>query len=222
MQTITVYYSPEAALSGASLFYDGSAFFEPLYNAVRGLNGKKFKGFLKKVGKGVKKVAKTTFKVIEKAIPVANAVLTFIPGVGWAAKAALTAAELGIKAAKKHKAKKDAAKAAKTIDKLPVVNSEPIIEPETQVEKSPITNNTKNQSLPTQSQSVSYNDIIAIQQAYASKQPSPSNIIDIAKMMTPATELLSQLTEAKTKGGVTADEVRDMARTKVRGKLSIV
>ena len=110
----TVYYSPEAVGSLASLFFDGRY----LYSRVHGLGslgaldgflkkiGKKLKKTVKAVGKGVKKVAKTSVKVIKKALPIVNQALTFIPGVGWAAKAALTVAEEGFKAIDKAKAKK--------------------------------------------------------------------------------------------------------------------
>jgi hypothetical protein len=58
---------------------------------------------LKTYGKLMKKTAKTWVKVIHKALPVVNTALSFVPGVGWVAKAALTAAEMGLNAAMRAK-----------------------------------------------------------------------------------------------------------------------
>jgi hypothetical protein len=61
---------------------------------------------LKTYGRLMKKTAKTWVKVIHKALPVVNTALSFVPGVGWVAKAALTAAEMGLNAAMRAKKRK--------------------------------------------------------------------------------------------------------------------
>lgn len=106
----TVYYSPEAVGSPHTYFVDKNY----MYERVHGLGslgtldgwlkriGRKLKKVAKKAAKVVKKVAKTTAKVLRKVLPVVNTALTFVPGVGWAAKAALTAVEIGLNVA--HKA----------------------------------------------------------------------------------------------------------------------
>lgn len=70
---------------------------------------------MKKVGKKLKKFGKKALKVVHKALPIVNTVLSFVPGVGWVAKAALTAAEIGLNAYYKHKNKKAAKKALKKL-----------------------------------------------------------------------------------------------------------
>lgn len=77
---------------------------------------RKVKRIHRKVGKGLKKFGKKALKVVHKALPIVNTVLTFVPGVGWAAKAALTAAEIGLNAYYKHKDKKAAKRALKKLE----------------------------------------------------------------------------------------------------------
>jgi len=116
--TTTIYYSPDAIGSTASLFTDGVNVFERVHQLG---NLGALDGWLKKIGrklgKGIKKVARKTFKVVKKvakvsmkvvkkALPIVNTALTFVPGVGWAAKAALTVAEMGFEAHDRAKARK--------------------------------------------------------------------------------------------------------------------
>ena len=121
----TIFYAPDAIGSDAGYFFDGVYMYERVHGlgTLNGLHGwlrrigrKLKKGFrklgkgikriAKKAWKGVKKVGKVAFKVIKKALPIVNTALTFIPGVGWAAKAALTVAEMGTKAIDKAKKRK--------------------------------------------------------------------------------------------------------------------
>ncbi len=100
-----IYYIPEAQENDRYVF-DGVFLYEGL-SSLTGLNGKgRFKKFFRKIGKGIKKIGKFTFKVVKKAIPVASAVATFIPGVGWAVKAGLTVADIAVKKIKKRRGNK--------------------------------------------------------------------------------------------------------------------
>ncbi len=107
--TTTIYYAPEAVGSLASIFTDGKNWYERVHN-IGSLGA--LDGWLKKIGKRIKKVAKKSWKVVKKVgrgavkvlkkvLPIASTVLSFVPGVGWAASAALMAAEMGINAADK-------------------------------------------------------------------------------------------------------------------------
>ena len=111
MGSTTIYYVPDARESDNYVF-DGVYAYEAV-RSLKGLDGRRkkrhkkrrgrFVKFFRRVGKGLKKVGKGVFKVVKKVIPIASTVLTFVPGVGWAAKAALTAAEIGINAAERRK-----------------------------------------------------------------------------------------------------------------------
>lgn len=121
----TVYYAPDAVGSLASIFSDGTYMYERVHNlgSLGALDGwlkrigRKLRKGIKKVGKKafkvMKKVHKVTMKVVRKALPIVSTVLSFVPGVGWAASAALMAAEMGLKAYDKYKSKKDKRKAAR-------------------------------------------------------------------------------------------------------------
>lgn len=139
MDKAIAYFAPEAVGSPYDYFTDGRYYYQRIQGlgALGGLNGwlkrvfkkakravrkvgrgirkgvkkvgKGIKKGLKKVGKVAKKVGKVAVKVIHKALPIVNTALSFVPGVGWVAKAALTAAEIGMNAvmrAKKRKAKR--------------------------------------------------------------------------------------------------------------------
>jgi len=133
MDKAIAYFSPEAVGSPYVYFTDGRYYYQRVQGlgSLGKLNGwlkrvfKKVKKTVRKVGRGIrkgvkkvgkiakkglktygklmKKTAKTWVKVIHKALPVINTALTFVPGVGWAAKAALTAAEIGMNAAMRAK-----------------------------------------------------------------------------------------------------------------------
>jgi len=165
----TIYYAPDAVGSLASIFTDGTYMYERVHQmgALGALDGwlrrigKKFKKRVRKIGKGIKKFAKKSFKVVKKvakvagkvirkALPIVNTALTFIPGVGWAAKAALTAVELGIKAYDKHKAKKMAkakANLKRQMAELNAKTTKPVkpVRPVQRVDKAPISQTINNQ-----------------------------------------------------------------------------
>jgi len=126
--TNTLYYSGEVVGSPNQIFFDGLDY----YTRLSGLNG--LDGWLKKIGrsigktfkqagnqvkkigrKSLKAVTKVTMKslpVIHKALPIVNTALTFVPGVGWAAKAGLTALEIGLDVYMANQKKKEAQKKA--------------------------------------------------------------------------------------------------------------
>ncbi|MGQ1786343.1 hypothetical protein [Saccharicrinis sp. GN24d3] len=168
----TIYYAPDAVGSLASIFTDGTYVYERVHQlgSLGALDGwlrrigKKFKKRVRKIGKGIKKfakgavkvakkVGKVTMKVVRKALPIVNTALTFIPGVGWAAKAVLTAAELGIKAYDKHKARKMAKAKANLKRKMAELNSKTTrlaknankVKPVQRVDKAPISQTINNQ-----------------------------------------------------------------------------
>jgi len=122
MDKAIAYFSPEAVGSPYVYFTDGRYYYQRVQGlgSLGKLNGwlkrvfKKVKKTVRKVGRGIRKgvkkvgkvarkVGKVAVKVIHKALPVINTALTFVPGVGWAAKAALTAAEIGMNAAMRAK-----------------------------------------------------------------------------------------------------------------------
>ncbi|WP_075603108.1 hypothetical protein [Saccharicrinis aurantiacus] len=160
----TVYYAPDAVGSPASVFTDGDYWYERVHQlgSLGALDGwlkrigKRIKKGIKKVGKGIKKVAKKSFKilkkvskvagkVIRKALPIVNTALTFIPGVGWAAKAALTAVEIGLNAYDKAKARKKAKRVKAMVKKMNAKTTRLAkkAKPVSRVNKAPMTQNKK-------------------------------------------------------------------------------
>lgn len=136
------YFSIEAIGSPYNYFFDGLYYYE----RAKGLAGLKgIDGFLKRIGKKIKKVtkkavktvkkvtkkavkvtkkvAKGAIKVIQKALPIVNTALAFVPGVGWAVSAALSVAEMGLTAAKKSYDRKKAREQAK---KLNAMTTQPV------------------------------------------------------------------------------------------------
>jgi len=132
----TIYYAPDAVGSLSDYFTDG----EYMYTRVHGLGqlgaldgwlrriGRKIKRGVKKIGKKIKKAAKKTWKVVKKvggkaltvirkALPIVSTVLSFVPGVGWVAGAALMAAEMGLNAMHKAQLRKKRRKQMKALNK---------------------------------------------------------------------------------------------------------
>lgn len=155
------YFSIEAIGSPYDYFFDGDSYYERA-TGLSGLRG--IDGFLKKIGKKIKKVhkkavktvkkvhkkvvkvtkkvAKGAIKVIQKALPIVNTALSFVPGIGWAVSAALTVAEMGLTAAKKSYDKKKAREQAK---KLNAMTTQPVspankVNKVTTTVKQPLTN----------------------------------------------------------------------------------
>lgn len=144
---------------------------------------------LKTYGKLMKKTAKTWVKVIHKALPVVNTALSFVPGVGWVAKAALTAAEMGLNAAMRAKKKREQRRQMAKLNKAKT----------TLVTKAQKVNAVKrvskpakafNQAMPVQSVSrppvkrapvYTINDFIKINKAVAKDRMTPAQVAAIAK-----------------------------------------
>ncbi len=129
MDKAIAYFAPEAVGSPYQYFTDGRYYYQRIrgLGALGALDGwlkkvwRKTKKVVRSVGRGVrkgvkkvgkvagkvvKKVGKVAVKVIKTALPIVNTALTFIPGVGWAAKAVLTAAEMGMSAIDRAKKRK--------------------------------------------------------------------------------------------------------------------
>lgn len=143
------YFAPEAIGSPYNYFFDGTWYYERAYGLGslgaldgwlkrigRGLKkavkkvGNGVKKVAKKVGKVVKKVGKVAVKVIKKALPIVNTALSFIPGVGWAVKAGLTLAEEGLKAVDRAKKRKELRAEAARLNKartIPVKKANPVM-----------------------------------------------------------------------------------------------
>jgi hypothetical protein len=199
--TTTIYYAPDAVGSLASIFTDGTYVYERVHQlgSLGALDGwlrrigKKLKRGVKKFAKGAvkvaKKVGKVTMKVVRKALPIINTALTFIPAVGWAAKAVLTAAELGIKAHDKHKARKMAKAKANLKRKMAELNAgttKPVrpAKPVQRVDKAPISQTINKVKLtrvkPTPPQYTSM-DFMRINAAVNRDKPSVNEVINIVR-----------------------------------------
>nr|WP_321405872.1 hypothetical protein [uncultured Carboxylicivirga sp.] len=203
MQT-TIYYAPDAIGSTATLFTDGVNVFERVYQLgnLGALDGW-LKKIGRKIGKGIKKVAKKSFKVIKKvakvtmkvvkkALPIVNTALTFVPGVGWAAKAALTVAEMGLKAHDKAKARKQAKARENLKRKMAELNArtttpvKPVkpVRPVQRIDKAPIsqTNNqvklTPKKPAPPQYTGM---DFMRINAAVRKDKPGVDDVINIVR-----------------------------------------
>jgi hypothetical protein len=144
MDKAIAYFSPEAIGSPYQFFTDGRLY----YQRAHGLgNLGKLDGWLRRIGKKIKKVAKKAiksvgknlktvvkvvkkiqkigFKLIKKALPIINTALTFVPGAGWMVKAALTAAEMGVKAIDKAKKRKKLRQQAAELNRKTTIPAKP-------------------------------------------------------------------------------------------------
>ncbi len=211
----TVYFAPDAVGSDASYFFDGAYMYErvhglgslgALHGWLRRIGkkikkiGKKVVKLHKKIGKKVlkvaKKVGKTALKVIHKALPIASTVLSFIPGVGWAASAALMAAQVGLdawdksqkKKAKKRKAKKRVQQMIKVMNEKTTRLAKPAkaVTPINRVDKpskhevfvKPVKMTTVKRN-----PSYSINDFIKINNAIQRNQVKPENVAALVQQV---------------------------------------
>ncbi len=187
----TVYYAPDAVGSLSSVFTDGTYVYERVHQvgSLGALDGwlKKIGKKIKKVGKRalktVKKVAKVSMKVVKKALPIVNTALTFIPGVGWAAKAALTVAEMGIKAIDKAKAKKKAKRMAKVKKMTQTFNQAAAAKQQNTASISKSKNIQTASATPTQTAQPQYStmDFVKINAAVNRSKASVDDVLNIVK-----------------------------------------
>lgn len=201
----TIYYAPDAVGSLSEFFTDG----DYMYTRVHGLGdlgslhgwlrriGRKIRRGVKKIGKKIKKVAKKTWKavkkvggkvltVIRKALPIVSTVLSFVPGVGWVASAALMAAEMGLNAMhkaqlrRKRRKQMKALNARKTTPVTPVTKVNPLKKvgktSSPKVDKEPV------QSTPVKKAPVfTAMDFVKINQALNKNRVTPDQLIQLAQ-----------------------------------------
>jgi hypothetical protein len=199
----TIYYIPEAI--NYRFAFDGIYAYEAL-SSLNGLNGKRKIGrFFKRIGKGLSKISKKVYKVAKKVIPVASAIATFIPGVGWAVKAGLSAAEMAINYADKKKS----VQSREVETSQPVSNRLPV-EPVqfTSYAKQPLVNQQANYAK---------NDIKKLIDAIKSKhQVRPETIQTLVRTQQPSLEDYSRLIELKSQDNVNATTVEAETTSQLR------
>ncbi len=198
----TVFYAPDAVGSNARYFFDGV----DLYERVQGLNGlgdlhgwlkkvtRKLKKGVKKLGKKLKKIGKKAIKFIRKALPIVNTVLSFIPGVGWVAAAALTAVEIGLNAAEKARKRKEKKKLQKQMKLLnskttrvakkatPVKAVNPVSTNTNNITKAVTTTTRPKVVTPSVQKSLTTSDVVKINQAVNANALQPDQVAQLIRL----------------------------------------